>query len=182
MNRIPPWLWIVGGIVLLIALSTGGIVAVNYLSAAWMSSQNAQKWASALANAESTYGIPAGLLARIAYQESHFVQSIIDGTQASSAGALGLMQLEPQYFTSVQRPVPFSDQDTSDQITEAASFLSSLYNHFGDWTDSVAAYNAGQGTIDKVLAGTEALPGETASYLQSVSSDLPQVVNPVLSA
>jgi soluble lytic murein transglycosylase-like protein len=182
-THIPTWVWIIGGVLLLSALGTGGVVAVNYLTTAWMASQNAQKWAQALAQAESTFGIPAGLLARIAYQESHFRQDIIDGTMASPAGALGLMQLEPQYFSSVQRATPFTDQDTLDQITEAASFLAGgLYAHFGDWTAATAAYNAGQGAIDKVLAGTRTLPAETATYLQQVSADLPQLISPTLTA
>ena len=155
---------------------------MNYLTAAWMASDNAQKWAPTLAAAESQYGIPAGLLARIAYQESRFRSEIIDGTMASSAGALGMMQLMPQYFASVQRPVPFTDQDTADQIDEAAQLLASQYNHFGTWTDAVAAYNAGRGTINQVLTGTKALPDQTAQYIRQVSADLPGIVNPTLSA
>jgi soluble lytic murein transglycosylase-like protein len=182
MNRFPPWLWIAGGVLLLSALGTGGVVAVNTVTALWMSSQNAQKWAQALAQAESAYGIPAGLLARIAYQESHFRQEIIDGTKPSNAGALGLMQLEPEYFSTVNRPIPFSDQDTLDQITDAANFLAGLYAHFGDWTAATAAYNAGEGAIDKVLAGTRTLPSQTATYLQQVSADLPQLISPTLTA
>lgn len=182
MREIPTWLWIVGGVVLLASLSTGAVVAVNYLTAAWMQSDNAQKWGPYLATAESAFGIAPGLLARIAYQESHFVQSIIDGTEPSSAGALGLMQLEPAFFTTVQRAIPFSDTDTQDQITEAANLVASLYAHFGDWTLVTAAYDAGQHEIDKVIAGTTTLPPETAKYIASVSADLPNVVNPTLSA
>lgn len=179
MKDIPQWVWVVGGIVLLSAL--GGVGGVAVMSA-WMSSQNAQKWSTALSSAESQYGLPSGLLSRIAWQESRFIQGVIDGTQASSAGALGMMQLMPQFFSTVQRPVPFSDQDTLDQINQAAQLLASLYAHFGDWTDAVAAYNAGQGTIDQVLAGTTPLPTETANYIASIAGDLPGIVNPTLSA
>lgn len=181
-GKIPLWVWIIGGTALAIALGAGGPVAVNYISAAWMASDNAQKWAPTLAATEDNFGIPAGLLARIAYQESHFRQDIIDGSSASPAGALGIMQLMPQYFTSVQRARPFTDQDTADQIQEAGHFLANLYNHYQDWTNAVAAYNAGQGTIDRVIAGNANLPGETAQYLANVSSDLPSIVNPTLSA
>jgi soluble lytic murein transglycosylase-like protein len=174
--------WIAGGIALALALTTGGVVTVNYLTAQWMSSGNAQKWAPALGAAEDNYGIPTGLLARIAYQESHFIQAIINGTQSSPTGARGMMQLMPQYFQTVNRPVPYSDTDTQDQIAEAAHFLVGLYNHFQDWTAAVAAYNAGQGTIDQVLAGNRALPAETANYIEQVSSDLPTIVNATLQA
>lgn len=155
---------------------------MNYLNAAWMSSQNARKWAPDLTEAESMYGIPAGLLSRIAYQESHFIQSIIDGTQSSPAGALGLMQLMPQYFDTVRRPIPFSDSDTVAQINQAAQQLSTLYHQFGDWTQATAAYNAGAGTVNNVIAGTASLPAETANYIANISADLPQIVNPTLTA
>lgn len=181
-REIPLWLLILGGVVLVAALTTGGVVTANYVAAAWMSSQNAQKWAPTLAAAEDNYGIPTGLLSRIAYQESSFQQNVIDGTRASSAGALGMMQLMPQYFTTVQGPTPFTDQDTINQIDEAANLLSQLYTHYQNWTDAVAAYNAGQGTIDAVLAGKQPLPAQTAQYIAQVGADLPQYVNTTLMA
>lgn len=179
MKPIPSWVWIIAGAAILASLTT---VGVNYAMSAWMTSANAQKWSAALSQAENQYGLPSGLLSRIAYQESRFIQAVIDGTRASSAGALGMMQLMPQYFNTVQRPTPFSDADTLDQINQAAQLLASLYAHFGDWTAAVAAYNAGQGTIDHVLAGTANLPGQTADYIAQVSSDLPGIVSPTLSA
>lgn len=182
MRSVPPWLWLLGGVILLMTLGGVGVVTVNYLNAAWMSSNNAQKWAAALSQAEDLYGIPTGLLSRIAYQESRFRQDVIDGTNSSSAGALGMMQLMPQYFSTVTVPIPFSDTDTGAQINEAANFLAGLYNHFQNWTAAVAAYNAGQGTINQVLAGARALPNQTATYLQQVAADLPHIVSPTLNA
>jgi soluble lytic murein transglycosylase-like protein len=180
--KIPGWLWIVGGIIGVAALGTGGVVAVNYLENAWLASENGQKWGPALQDAENSFGIPSGLLSRIAFQESHFIQNIIDGTRTSPVGARGMMQLMPQFFQTVQRPTPFSDADTNDQIQEAAQFLSGLFNHFSDWTQAVAAYNAGQGTINQVLAGKRALPSETANYIAGIAQDLPGIVNPTLTA
>lgn len=149
---------------------------------AWTNSSNGRKWAPFLQQIEDAYGIPEGLLSRIAYQESHFRTEIINGTQPSPAGALGIMQLMPQYFTSVQRSTPFSDTDTQDQIREAANFLTQLFTHFQDWTLATAAYNAGQGTINQVLNGTLTLPAETAQYIAQISADLPNVISPDLSA
>lgn len=180
--KIPPWVWLLGGIALIAALSVEGPTAASYIMNAWESSSNGRKWQLALSNAEKLYNIPAGLLSRIAYQESHFVQSIIDGTQPSPAGALGMMQLLPRYFDTVQRPTPFSDQDTQDQVIQAAQLLSNLYTHFGDWTAATAAYNAGQKTISDVIAGTYQMPAETANYIAQISADLPGVVSPDLSA
>jgi soluble lytic murein transglycosylase-like protein len=164
------------GIAVVAALATGGF----FVTESWEDSENGQKWAPTLAAAESRYGIPTGLLSRIAYQESSFETNVINGTEPSSAGALGMMQLEPEYFSTVQVPVPFTDADTTAQIQQAAQLLASLYSTFGNWTAATAAYNAGQGTISAVLAGSETLPTETANYIASISQSLPSIVSPTL--
>ncbi len=47
------------------------------------------------------YNLPKNLLARVAYQESHFRPSIINGTQKSSKGAVGIMQIIPKWHPNV---------------------------------------------------------------------------------
>jgi len=150
-----------------------GVDAVTAAVAGWKSVKDGPIWVPVLNAAEAQYGIPPDLLARMAYQESHFRPEIIDGTVTSSAGALGIMQLMPQYFGTVNRPRPFTGQDTGAQIQEAAAELARLYDHFGDWALAVAGYNDGQGNVDKYRAGTRALPDETYSYVSEVLADVP---------
>jgi peptidoglycan DL-endopeptidase CwlO len=164
------------GVAVAAALTAGGFLVSEY----WTESANAQQWLPALTAAEQANGIPSGLLSRIAYQESSFDTNVINGTTPSSAGALGMMQLEPAFFSSVQVPVPFTNADITNQINQAAEQLASLYAQFGNWTDAVAAYNAGEGTIQNVLAGTEQLPTETANYIAAIGADLPNVVSQTL--
>lgn len=111
---------------------------------------------------ETQLGIPAGLLARIAERESHFRPDIISGKTKSSAGAVGLMQLMPQYF-------PGAGKSPEADIATAGKELMRLYKVFGDWTKAVAAYNDGEGNIKKVIAGTKALPDETRKYIAAVA-------------
>src|SRR5271166_857889 len=73
-------------------------------------------WCPILNQAESDYGLPADLLCAMAFRESSFKSNVIDGTTPSSAGALGLMQLEPRYYASAQVAVPFTAADTTQQI------------------------------------------------------------------
>jgi soluble lytic murein transglycosylase-like protein len=141
--------------------------------AGWKNVQAGPTWVPVLNSAEQQFGIPPDLLARMAYQESHFRPEIIDGTKASPAGALGLMQLMPQYFNTVRVAVPFQPADTVAQIQQAAQLLVGLMNHFNDWTLAVAAYNDGQGNIDQYVAGTRALPAETSNYVADVLADVP---------
>lgn len=140
-------------------------------TAGWKNVKAGPIWMPALNAAESTFGIPADLLARIAYQESHFRPEIIDGTKASPAGALGLMQLMPQYFPTVRVPRPFTPADTQNQINEAAQLLSTNYASTKDWSLAVAAYNAGLGAVHK--AGGIPQFAETINYVNAIMADVP---------
>lgn len=130
-------------------------------------------WVPVLNDIEQEHGLPADLLARVAYQESSFRESVIRGTTDSSAGALGIMQMEPQFFSSVRAPVPFSDADVHAQIEQAASELARLYQHYGDWTLALAAYNAGEGEVDK-YGGVPPFT-ETQNYVADITADVPEL-------
>ena len=61
----------------------------------------------------------------------------------------------------------------------AARYLRGLHEHYGDWDLALAAYNAGQGRVDKILkqrkahsfeAITRYLPVETQMYVPKVEA------------
>ena len=81
------------------------------------------------------------------------------------------MQLMPQYFTSVQVPVPFNSNDTAAQIEQAAQFLASNYSQLGDWTLATAAYNAGVAAVKS--AGGIPPYSETQKYVAQIAADVP---------
>lgn len=150
-----------------------GVEDVTASVQGWKNVNNGPLWVPVLRTSENAYGIPTDLLSRIAYQESRFRPDTIDGTHPGAAGELGIMQLMPRYFASVQVPVPFSAQDVAAQIEEAARLMSQLYAHYRDWGLVVAAYNDGQGNIDAYLQGTHTLPASTAEYVAEVLADVP---------
>ena len=121
--------------------------------------------------AEDKYALPRDLLARIAFQESHFRPGIISGAIKSPVGAVGIMQLMPQFF-------PGAGADPAKDIDTAGRFLAKLYERFKDWQVAVAAYNWGQGNVhhegvrdgDFVLAD---MPTETQNYVKQVFGDVP---------
>jgi soluble lytic murein transglycosylase-like protein len=126
---------------------------------------------SILNAAETTYGLPHNLLARIAYQESRFRQDIISGAVKSPCGAVGIMQLLPQFF-------PDAGVSVIDDINTAAQFLKSLYQRFNDWQLAVAAYNWGGGNVHHEIStdGKPTLarmPIETQNYVRQVFADVP---------
>jgi soluble lytic murein transglycosylase-like protein len=174
--------WLLGGAGLVWLLSQrdsvqgaleSGVDNVQAAVSGWKAVQQGPRWVPVLNAMEASYGIPPDLLARVAYQESHFRPDIISGATVSPAGALGLMQMMPAYFASVRVPRPYTDRDTLAQIQEAARELVRLYGVFNDWQLAVAAYDAGQGNVQKYLAGTRALPAETNNYVAAVFADVP---------
>ena len=134
---------------------------------------NGGQWLAHLANAELAYGLPQDLLARVAYQESHFREDIIRGLLVSSAGAMGMMQLMPRYFLSVRASIPYTDVDVIAQIDEAAAFLEHLHTQTQDWKLAVAAYNAGLGAVHK-YGGVPPF-AQTQEYVAQVSADVPAI-------
>jgi soluble lytic murein transglycosylase-like protein len=141
--------------------------AVNTISpGAWETAGEGPTYQPTFAVVESNNGIPTNLLYRIGYQESHFRPDIIDGTTVSEAGAVGIMQLEPQFF-------PGAGVNAQTDIATAGAELARLYGVFGDWQLATAAYNDGQGNIAAYLAGTKTLPTETQNYVADVFADVP---------
>jgi soluble lytic murein transglycosylase-like protein len=134
-----------------------------------------------LNDAEEHYGIPTNLLVRIAYQESSFRPDVISGLVRSSAGCVGIMQLNPMYF-------PNAGKSTALDISNAAQLLANLHARFRDWQLAVAAYNWGGGDLHHAIAvdggvTLDDLPAETAAYVRAIFTDVPitGVLMPVVS-
>jgi len=154
-------LFLLLGIGVLVALTAGG--ALVY----WKRSANAQKYLPTLNAAEDAYDIPRDLLARVAYQESHFRDDIISGATQSSAGAQGLMQLVPKWYPGVNPLDPFQ------AINAAAKSLANYYQQFRSWKLALAAYNWGPGNLAKNLNIPGKWPQETLDYVSQISADVP---------
>jgi soluble lytic murein transglycosylase-like protein len=137
----------------------------------WKNTGSAAAWLPTLAQAEIDNDIPTDLLARIAYQESHFRETIIRGTLTSPVGALGIMQMMPQFFQSVRVATPFTDDAVTTQIYEASNYLASLYTEFKSWPLAIAAYNAGAGNVQK-YGGIPPFT-ETQNYVAQITADIP---------
>lgn len=158
------WL-IVGGLIALMVWRRDDIVTAAQRT--WKSVANADKYLPTLAAAERKYGIPTDLLARMAYQESHWRDDIVSGSVRSAAGAVGLMQIVPAYHPSV------NPLNIVQAVDYAGSYLKNLYRQFGSWKLAVAAYNAGPGNVAKY----QGIPpfAETQNYVAQVFRDIPGV-------
>ncbi len=83
----------------------------------------------------------------------------------SNRGAVGLMQLEPG---TAQRYGVYNSFDPAQNVEGGTKYLRSLLDRYnGDLTKSLAAYNAGERTVD-VNGGVPAIP-ETQRYVRKVT-------------
>lgn len=151
-------------ILLALAILFGTSTGVGVALMSWKRSKNAQKYLPLLNAAELRYGLPADLLARMAYQESRFRDDIVNGTTSSIAGARGIMQLVPKYHPNI------NPLNVPAAIDYAARFVRDLHQRFHSWPLAVAAYNAGPGNVSKY----KGIPpfAETQNYVSQIFKDL----------
>lgn len=130
----------------------------------WTPPLKAAPYLQQMDTAELAYGLPRGLLARQAYQESRFRSDIIEGRTKSSAGAVGLMQIVPRWHPGVDPLDPIGS------IWYAAKYLRGLFDRFGSWELALAAYNWGPTNVAKHTP--EQWPKETRDYVQQIGADV----------
>jgi soluble lytic murein transglycosylase len=110
------------------------------------------------------------LMAAVIYQESKFRPAV-----ESSSGAIGLMQLTPSTARGIAIRTGGSAFQTSDlynpeiNIRYGAWYLDNLFAKYHDEKLVLAAYNAGQGNVDKWIANGESIQfPETREYVSRV--------------
>ena len=133
----------------------------------WTTPPAGQEYEEAFRAAESLYGLPRGLLSRVAFQESGY-----NPNARSPAGAVGLMQIIPRWHPEA---IP---EDPYHSINYAARYLHTLRGRFGTWEKALAAYNWGQGNLSRAIEERgdnwkSALPGETSNYIAKITRDVP---------
>jgi membrane-bound lytic murein transglycosylase D len=111
------------------------------------------------------------------------VESSFDAKARSPVGAAGLFQLMPETAKSLGLSLWPRDQRYQPERSAraAAQYLNSLHRRFSDWRLTLAAYNAGQGRVQRALQRLNAktydeiaphLPAETQMYVPKVEAVL----------
>jgi soluble lytic murein transglycosylase len=116
------------------------------------------------------HGLSPALLAAVIYQESKFNPSAESGS-----GAIGLMQLTPATAHGIAIRTHGSTFRTADlydpeiNIRYGAWYLHDLFAKYHSEKLVLAAYNAGQGNVDKWRAAHEPIQfAETRAYVERV--------------
>jgi membrane-bound lytic murein transglycosylase D len=112
------------------------------------------------------------------------VESSFDPRARSPAGAAGLFQLMPATAGRYGLKTGWLWDDRlkpEPSARAAARYLHYLYNRFGDWRLALAAYNAGEGTVQELLTREKThsynaiathLPAETQMYVPKLEATL----------
>jgi len=115
--------------------------------------------------------VPPALAVQIASQESSF-----NPDATSNKGAMGLFQLMPATAASLGVTDPYDPvQNTQGGIT----YLSQLFNQFGNWWDALIAYNWGPTNVTNY--GSAAAPTSAKNYAASAiaASGIAAPIGPV---
>lgn len=104
------------------------------------------------------YQLDSALVCAVVYTESKF-----DANAVSQDGACGLMQVMPETGEWIAGKLGISDTYTSDMLFDPDTnvrfgcwYLNFLFTRYqGDTRKTLAAYNAGQGNVDKWLTQPE---------------------------
>lgn len=138
-------------------------------------------------------------MARKIFREEGVPEDIIYLGQVESAwrppamsrvGASGLWQFMPGTGQGygLRQTAWIDERNGFEKATQAsARYLKDLYNHFGDWELAMAAYNTGQGNIDRAIAraGSKSywkifpyIAQETRNYVPSILATMLIAKNP----
>ena len=108
----------------------------------------------------------------------------------SSAGASGLWQFMPGTGQTygLRQTAWIDERNGFEKATRAsARYLKDLYNHFGDWELAMAAYNTGQGNIDRAISRSGSrsfwkiypyIARETSNYVPNILAAMLIAKNP----
>lgn len=174
--------WRVGAFLLLIALSIGFGFGFDAVATAVERSNHPRPegLAPSVAENAASYGIPEHILWATLKVNSDFTSNAV-----SDGGAIGLCQLTPAQFSFICTELLGTEAqdagmlyDPATNLRAGSAYLSYLYDRYGVWNHTFAAYRAGTEAVDAWLADpalvseqgvlTEIPNPETAEFVESM--------------
>jgi len=114
---------------------------------------------NALKVASGKTGVPLPILIGVAHTETRYNPAL-----TSNKGAAGLMQLMPKTAESLGVT---NRLDPAQSALGGAKLLKTLYSQYGNWDQALAAYNWGQGNVNKNPEPSQWIP-RTRTYVANV--------------
>ena len=161
---------LLSGVVLLAAIA-GGLWYVEETSPSWYARlRYPLEYEHIVVGHARNYDLDPALLAAVIYRESKF-----EADARSRSGAIGLMQLRPDTAKGIAVHTGGSQFRVADlydpeiNVRYGAFYLRRLIRKYGQERLALAAYNAGQGNVDRWLAaGRQIEFPETREYVDDV--------------
>ena len=169
------------GLALLAACSAGGggtgsVLSTNYYvrHATPQSYQPpgppSDPWGPYIRAASQRFNVPTSWIRNVMRVESGGHEYMGGHLTVSAAGAMGLMQLEPETYREMAAqfglgPDPFNPYNN---IMAGTAYIHEMYSIFGS-PGFLAAYNAGPGRLDEYVNDHVPLPQETQAYLAMIA-------------
>jgi hypothetical protein len=127
-------------------------------------------WGPYIRAASQRFDVPTSWIRNVMRVESGGNEYMGGHLTVSAAGAMGLMQLEPETYREVAAqyglgPDPFNPYNN---IMAGAAYIHEMYAIFGS-PGFLAAYNAGPGRLDEYVNDHVPLPQETQAYLAMIA-------------
>lgn len=118
--------------------------------------------AAAIADASARFAIPEHWIRAVMQ-----VESAGDPRAVSHAGAMGLMQVMPGTWASLQQDHGLGSDpfDPRENIFAGTAYMRAMLDRYGTVGGMLAAYNAGPGRYDAYLSEGRPLPAETRAYV-----------------
>ncbi|HTN59958.1 MAG TPA: lytic transglycosylase domain-containing protein [Devosia sp.] len=134
-----------------------------------VSSTAIDRWQTLIEAASQRFGIPVAWIAAVMVRESAGRTTLGGHPITSPAGAMGLMQLMPSTWSDLRAQHHLGNDpfDPHDNIFAGTAYLRQMFDRYG-YPNLFAAYHAGPGRLDAVLAGVKPLPAPTKTYLENL--------------
>ena len=130
-------------------------------------------WGPYIKIAAAHFDIPAMWIRQVMRVESGGHEYSGGQLIVSSAGAMGLMQLEPGTYQEMAERYGLGNDPFNpyDNIMAGTAYIHEMYQIYGS-PGFLAAYNAGPGRLDSFMNNNEPLPDETVNYVAMIAPNI----------
>lgn len=127
-------------------------------------------WGPYIQQASTRFDVPTRWIRQVMRVESGGNEYMHGHLTVSYAGAMGLMQLEPETYREMAAryglgPDPFNPYNN---IMAGTAYIHEMYEIYGS-PGFLAAYNAGPGRLDDYLDYKQPLPNQTRQYVAMIA-------------
>jgi hypothetical protein len=127
-------------------------------------------WGPYIGAASQRFDVPGSWIRNVMRVESGGNEYMDGHLTVSAAGAMGLMQLEPETYREMAEqfglgPDPFNPHDN---IMAGTAYIHEMYAIYGS-PGFLAAYNAGPGRLNEYVNDHVPLPEETQAYVAMIA-------------